>query len=311
MPPIAPHDETEGLWSRSGQRFAAAVEAIARARLSRDAMRHARAFEDARTLFAQVLSWCDLLGRRRMAMLERAARKQTPREARFSSVDTLTDAMTNDDATWRSPEVPEVVFDRAVDDVLARYPEVAPGYKAVQDLYAQRHAFALAKSLDKLTTERVQKAVADLLVRGQTDTPADVIAEIGAWSAAYGETVWRTNMVTAYTAGMWSEMAESDVMLGARYVALHDAATRPNHAACDGLTAPKSSPLWEVYTPPAGYQCRCSLEEVSVFDAERERLLDRDGKLMTLLPPGFGVSARPDPGFGRGRPDRRVAFGTL
>lgn len=311
MPPITPHDETEGLWTRSGARFSAAVGALARATLARDPRRHAQAFEDARVLFAQALSWCDLLGRRRIAMLARAARKGATREARFSSVDELNAAMTNDDATWVHPEVPATIFNAAVDDVLTRYPEIAPGYLEVQRLYAERHAFALAKSLDLRTTDRVKKAVTGTLTGLQQDDPAEVIAEIGNWSRAYGETVWRTNMTTAYTAGVWGEIAQSEVMVGARYVATLDADTRPNHAACDGLIAPKDSRLWDTFSPPAGFNCRCGLEEVSIFDAEREGLVGRDGKLMTLLPPGFGVTARPDPGFGNGRPDRRALFGSI
>jgi hypothetical protein len=53
------------------------------------------------------------------------------------------------------------------------------------------------------------------------------------------------------------------------------------------------------------------LREISISEARRENLIGSDGKLMTMLPPGFGVTARPDPGFGRGRPDRRVASGSL
>ena len=57
--------------------------------------------------------------------------------------------------------------------------------------------------------------------------------------------------------------------------------------------------------------CKCSLREVSIFEARREGLLDEHGHMRTMLPPGFGINARPDHGFGRGRPDRLVATGAI
>lgn len=56
--------------------------------------------------------------------------------------------------------------------------------------------------------------------------------------------------------------------------------------------------------------CKCSLLEVTVFEAERQGLI-RDGKMMSVLPPGFGINARPDFGFGGGRPDRVALFGSF
>ena len=57
--------------------------------------------------------------------------------------------------------------------------------------------------------------------------------------------------------------------------------------------------------------CQCSLLEVTVFEAEKQGLV-KDGRMLTVLPPSFGIAARPDPGFDSGqRPDRRALFGSF
>ena len=51
-----------------------------------------------------------------------------------------------------------------------------------------------------------------------------------------------------------------------RYNAINDDRTRPHHKAMDGFVAPAFSPVWAIWYPPNGYNCRCTVESVGVDD---------------------------------------------
>ena len=106
------------------------------------------------------------------------------------------------------------------------------------------------------------------------------------------ETVFRTNLSTAYNAGKWQVMEQNDFVRQIfpyyRYTSVLDANTRPEHAAMDGHIAPIDDPIWDVWTPPCGYNCRCSLELVSKWD---------DVEPSKELPKINGKEPQPDPGF--------------
>jgi len=73
----------------------------------------------------------------------------------------------------------------------------------------------------------------------------------------------------------------------------------------------QTSEGWMVAESIVISNCQCSLLEVTVFEAEKQGLV-KDGRMLTVLPPSFGIAARPDPGFDSGqRPDRRALFGSF
>lgn len=300
MTPTSAADEIRTIAARSTERLRDVIAALVEARARRDADAYTDALAAARELFATLLQLADLSGRVRMTLLARHAEAAAQERAQLAGVTT--------------PLLPAVEARDVILDTLRRYAEIAPGFRAVQDLYAERHAFACARSLDVSVTERIQNVIAATVAGSGPPNPRKVIAELGDWSRAYAGTVYSTAVATAYSAGMWARLAEPDVarvLPGARFVSALLPTTRRNHAACHGLTAATTSPIWDGYSPPLGYGCLCALREVSVFEARREGLIDSDGTFLTLLPPGFGINAKPDPGFGRGRPDRIVATSSI
>lgn len=304
--PRAASAELEGLLAASAPSVLRCVRLNARALLSGDAERGA-ALAATADVMGRLMAWADLLGRRRSEFLYQAAIDRADFAARGERMARMA-------ADWyRTAALPEVEFEKATDSVLSRYPALARGWRAVAELYATRHAFAAARAMSASVARRVQLAVA-AGVKGDTPSAVEEIVTATGWDRQYAETVYRTNAATAYSAGMWARMADPDVAAvipGQRYVSQKLPTSRPNHVACDGLIAPNDSRLWDTFSPPLGYGCLCSLEEVSVFDAEREGLIGADGRMMTLLPPGFGITARPDPGFGGGRPDRVALYGEI
>lgn len=271
---LHPDDEIAAIAERSAGELREVIEDLIAARARQAGRAYAHAMERAAALFGRMLALADLLGRRRMQLLADRAEERAARRAELAAV-----ALAHLRAA--APLVPEVQFKEAVADVLSRQPELADGWKAVADVYAERHGFACARAMDVAVTERVQRVVADV-VRGEGGPdPRKVIRELGDWTQAYADTVYETSVRTAYTAGMWARMAEPSVarvLPGARFVSALLPTSRPNHTACHGLTAPTDSLLWNVFSPPLGYRCKCALREISIFEAKREGLLDAQGR---------------------------------
>ena len=90
------------------------------------------------------------------------------------------------------------------------------------------------------------------------------------------ETIYRTNMQTAYSAGQYQGyMANIDSRPYWMYDAVGDHRTRPAHAAMDGLVYRYDDPFWATFYPPNGYRCRCSVIALSELD------MQRDGKVLS------------------------------
>lgn len=314
MPILSPDDEVGDLAAKSSAAIVDAANALIRARVTADGTAYRQAMDEAASVLAEVLMLADLMGRRRMLLLaeqaEGIAKDSRPETARLAA---LADGPVGRMVEWARGILPTVKFREAVHDVLDRHPELAIGWEKVAAVYRERHGFACAKAMDVRVTERVQEVIAQTVENGGVVNPRKVIRELGDWSQSYADTVYETNVRTAYTAGQFAQMerpAVARVLLGFRFVSALLATTRPNHKDCHGLTAPTNSGLWDRYSPPLGFRCQCALREISIFEAQDKRLLDASGNLITVLPPQFS-KAGPDPGFSGMRPDRALASGSL
>lgn len=98
-------------------------------------------------------------------------------------------------------------------------------------------------------------------------TGATVVSELG--SARRLETIFRTNMQSAYAVGQWQQIkaqqADAPYLM---YDAVDDYRTRAQHAAWDNKVLPVSSQWWDTHSPPNGYNCRCSLIQLDAQDVE-------------------------------------------
>lgn len=214
------------------------------------------------------------------------------------------------------PILPDVPFEEAIRVLLERRPELAAGWQAAQEAY-QRGAFTLARASTARVAARVQGVIATALRRGTTTEEAEgqILAALregrsdvagAGFTRAYAETVFRTNLASAYAAGRHRQAQDPAVRAvasGWRYVATRDADVRDNHIASHNFVAHFDDPVWEVLSPPQGFNCRCALELTLTDELQRRGLADEGGNLQRLaaVPAGAG----PDPGFRvAGRPDR-------
>ncbi len=213
--------------------------------------------------------------------------------------------------------LPAVSFPEAVADIMAREPRLARSAEEVARAYNEDHGFALARASSVTVTRRVQDAVAkaiqtgkpvDAAVRSIRATVAAAGEDMADWTRAYAETVFRTNLSTAYSAGRFREMADPAVayaigalMFDGPTDAEPAGSSRRNHVAAVGLIAAPTDPVWDKLAPPLGWSCRHSLSLVPWGECRRRRLVLPDGTIRPArVPPG----AHADAGFRHtGRPD--------
>lgn len=99
-------------------------------------------------------------------------------------------------------------------------------------------------------------------------------------SRARLETIIRTNVQTAYSAGQWVNFEKNKKFLPyLMWSAINDSRVRPAHLAMDGYIAHIDDPIWKVWHPPAGYNCRCT--QIALTEKQ-------------ALARGYGKQDRPD-----------------
>lgn len=70
------------------------------------------------------------------------------------------------------------------------------------------------------------------------------------------ENIFRTNIQSHYARGRCEQQRRNiENRPWLLYDAVNDSRTRPSHAAMDGFVARYDDPIWQQWSPPAGYQC--------------------------------------------------------
>lgn len=150
---------------------------------------------------------------------------------------------------------------------------------------AKARAFTVAWVTSADVLQDVQDALTAAIQSGETF--GDFQKRIGGimqqrgWAGStdwHLETVYRTNMQSAYGRGRYEEQREmADVFPFWRYIATQDQRTRPSHAALDGEIRSADDPFWRVHYPPWGYNCRCSVEALMADEVDLSRVATGPG----------------------------------
>ena len=94
------------------------------------------------------------------------------------------------------------------------------------------------------------------------------------------ETIFRTQMQSAYMAGHWQAFEEGrDDAPWLQYSAILDSRTRQSHAAAHGAVYHIDDPFWDYFYPPNGFNCRCTVRALSDGDLKRRNLLPQKAQL--------------------------------
>lgn len=237
-------------------------------------------------VIAETRTIAELLGRERL--LQQLGRAEVPGIRPRDYRDKFADGAV--------PMVDQPSFAPAVRAILQRTPALVRSWHQIAAVQAQ-NGIAFAHAASAAITRQVQESLAGALAVGQgRDYFTDLVRLVTPWTDSYAETVYRTNLSSAYTAGQFEQAQDpdvADVFAGLRFSATNDSNTRPNHAACDGLVARVDDPVWNLLRPPLGFNCRCDLIAYTRAQAAREGRL-RGGILPWASVP---AGAHPDHGF--------------
>jgi SPP1 gp7 family putative phage head morphogenesis protein len=93
-------------------------------------------------------------------------------------------------------------------------------------------------------------------------------------------TIYDTNLRVSRAAGLWARIQQrKDVAPFLRYSAVMDGRTRPLHREWHGTILPVDHPWWEEHFPPNGWNCRCTVMQIS------QRQIDANGWKVNEKPP--------------------------
>ena len=191
-----------------------------------------------------------------------------------------------------------------------KFPKASWAYTDLLD-NAHDRAFVVAKMVDVDLATTMQRSIIDAMQEGKGykawakdidkvlaksgwyDGQINVDAQGNAKKVVTGgqhrlETIYRTNVAAAYEAGRQQVIfndRDDDPFGYVMYSAIMDNRTRPTHKALHGKVMEKSDPAWSSISPPNGYNCRCTIVELTQGQIDRYgyKVTKSDGKLSTQV----------------------------
>ena len=172
----------------------------------------------------------------------------------------------------------DLPFDEAIAFFRGQIPMTMDQFLMLSD-EARARAFSVSNVTGIDALKSMQDSLSKALEEGLTFADWQALAgdilskyDIG---GALADTIFRTNLQTAYQAGHYMQMSDPDVVKERpfwRYVAVMDERTRPEHAAWHDTVLPTDDPWWDTHYPPNGYNCRCTVVSMSEAGLERSGL---------------------------------------
>lgn len=208
-------------------------------------------------LTAKYLAAFDLLGR---AHVIEAAQKKTGQKIKLATSVTM--------ARFNDLGFESVPFTQAIERVMKLIGMSRDAFDGLAQRYKMQ-AFTIAGVSDVRLIEQIKKALAATMESG--GTAGDFEAAVNEITDAAGverlartqiDTVFQTNVQTAYQNGRFEQMSDPAVAAALPYWVFRTAGddrVRPAHAALDGFTARIGDTVWNRIYPPCGYNCRCTV----------------------------------------------------
>jgi len=110
------------------------------------------------------------------------------------------------------------------------------------------------------------------------------------------ETEYITNQKQAAGARKWAEVTgDKQTFPLLQYIAIIDDNTRDEHAGLDGIIRKVDDDFWDVYFPPNGYNCRCSVDSLrraSETDLRQRPMKEVNQNMNTIFKSNPGKSGQ-------------------
>ena len=201
-----------------------------------------------------------------------------------------------------------IVFQEALEFLKKKVPMTPDQYKALeQDMRNQAFTVAGTTRLDMIQDilDELKRAMSEGRTMQDFQKTIKERMKVKGWTGENPyrlETIFRTNMQSAYQAGRYKQMTDPDVVDERpywMYVAVKDNGTRPSHRALDGVVRRYDDPFWDEWYPPNGFNCRCKVIPLSAEAAARRGVKIQSGDLPRTIDKETGeiLQMRPDKGF--------------
>lgn len=194
----------------------------------------------------------------------------------------------------------EIPFDEAVSFLKSRIPLTKTEWKDIETKIRFR-AFTVAALSEVDQVEKVRRSALAALEKGTpfpdfwTEATAAGKAGISDASPWYWETVYRTNMQTAYNAGRAAEFTRVQPEY-LEFVGIEDERQTDICRAASGTILPASDPFWKTHWPPLHFNCRSTVRAVfqEEVDALREENPDwKPSEISRDIPTAGGFGGNP------------------
>lgn len=180
-------------------------------------------------------------------------------------------------------------FNLAPEDAIAFFRSKGFDFSwAWHDVWQEAHAkaFTVAKAMKLDILQDIRNELDDALSKGMTlktfqENLIPLLQAKGWWGKPDGvqlgsahrlETIFRTNVQSAYSAGRYKQQAENaDDRPYWQYIAVMDSRTRPEHWELNGKVFRFDDVFWETHYPPNGFRCRCRVRALT-----GKQIKDRD-----------------------------------
>lgn len=172
------------------------------------------------------------------------------------------------------------------------------------DAAVRFRAFTVARLAGMDAVTRIKDKIGQVLKEGETlegfisSGRGDELLERAGFSKQspwYWETVYRTNTISAWNAGRWSQMKRIENSIQyVEFVAIVDDRTTEVCRHYAGVTRPMNDPVWQRITPPNHFNCRSTTRPIMAGSSEAQQASPwPDSDVQDLPVPQEGFDASP------------------
>lgn len=172
----------------------------------------------------------------------------------------------------------DFIFKEAVEFLKKKTPLTAAEYKMLSD-ECRAKAFTVSGYTSLEVLQKFLDELTDACENGKTkkdfmESMNDFLERNGyeGLNPFHADVIFRTNMQTAYNAGHYKSMTNPTTMKLRpfwKYVTAGDGEVRKSHAMMEGRIYAADDPIWNVWYPPNGFRCRCSVVSLTKSQVER------------------------------------------
>lgn len=183
----------------------------------------------------------------------------------------------------RDPPADPDKYEEAIRAFRKRIPMTDPEFRQLE-AGERRRAFWVAGVTQARAVQQVFSAIDRAIADGttledfKTEAGAQLAESWGGEDAPKMETIFRTNVMSAYNGGRHEVLSHPAVKKARPYLrfdAVTDSRISPICEALDGTVLPADDPFWRNHTPPLHFACRSVLVPLDVNEAEDEGISEK------------------------------------